>query len=225
MNQHVVKILKVDVLTSETKKFIVEKPSGYNFSAGQCASLAINWPGLENKKRAYSIASLPNELVLEFIIKSYPEHKEGLSKELHKLKPDDQLLLSDAFGSSLTYKGEGVFVAGGVGVVPFLSVLRQLRNEGKIGNNMLFMSFRYDNNFILENEFRDMFKGNPENLLISLTRESKPGFGEKRFDREFFEKSIKNGIKRAYICGPPSFVKDLNDIFSEMGFEVHVEKF
>jgi ferredoxin-NADP reductase len=45
------------------------------------------------------------------------------------------------FGA-IEYKGEGVFIAGGAGVTPFIAILRQLQAENKIANNKLILLIR-----------------------------------------------------------------------------------
>jgi ferredoxin-NADP reductase len=47
-----------------------------------------------------------------------------------KVKPGDQLIIRDVWGA-ITYKGKGVFIAGGAGITPFISIFRDLsaRNE------------------------------------------------------------------------------------------------
>ena len=45
---------------------------------------------------------------------------------ISKLKPGDDLIIRDVWGA-ISYKGEGVFIAGGAGVTPFISIFRDLK--------------------------------------------------------------------------------------------------
>jgi predicted ferric reductase len=45
-------------------------------------------------------------------------------QELGKLKHGDELIIR--VWGAIEYKGEGVFIAGGAGVTPFIAILRQL---------------------------------------------------------------------------------------------------
>jgi predicted ferric reductase len=45
-----------------------------------------------------------------------------------KLKHGDELIIRDVWGA-IEYKGEGVFIAGGAGVTPFIAILRQLQAD------------------------------------------------------------------------------------------------
>ena len=52
----------------------------------------------------------------------------------------DELILHKAFGA-IAYKGEGVFIAGGAGVTPFISILRFLQSANKVGASKLIFAF------------------------------------------------------------------------------------
>ena len=152
---------------------------------------------------------------MEFIIKIYLERK-GVTLELSKLKPGDELIITDPWGS-IEYKDEGVFIAGGAGVTPFISILRNLKKRGKLGDNALVFSNKTSKDVIMEKEFREMFKNKPKNLVLTLTRERETGYENKRIDKEFIERLIKFCPKNFYICGSPAFVEELRDIVEGLG--------
>jgi predicted ferric reductase len=99
--------------------------------------VSINTPNLKTK-RPFTFTSLNDNDYLEFIIKIY-DSNDGVT-ELGKLKQGDELLIHDVWGA-IEYK-EGVFIAGGAGVTPFIAILRQLQAENKIANNKLFLLIR-----------------------------------------------------------------------------------
>jgi predicted ferric reductase len=51
--------------------------------------------------------------------------------KIRKLKHGDELIIRDVWGA-IEYKGEGVFIAGGAGVTPFIAILRQLQADDKL---------------------------------------------------------------------------------------------
>ena len=55
-----------------------------------------------------------------------------------KLVVNDELILHEVFGE-IAYKGEGVFIAGGAGVTPFICIFKYLQSKNKIGNNKLIL--------------------------------------------------------------------------------------
>ena len=122
-----VKIISIAHLTHDVLKIVAERPASLNYIPGQAADVSINKPGWENELRPFTFTSLPEDEHIEFNIKTYPSH-HGVTNELLQLKPGDELLVGDVFGD-LAYKGEGVFIAGGAGVTPFIAILKQVEKK------------------------------------------------------------------------------------------------
>src|SRR5690606_18797953 len=134
--------------THDVLKITTEKPAAINHQAGQAVDVSINQKGWEQELRAFTFTSLPDDSNLEFTIKTYPEHN-GVTQQLRSLKTGDTLLIHDVFGD-ITYKGEGIFIAGGAGVTPFIAIFKQLEKEGKTGNNKLIFANKTKGDIILE---------------------------------------------------------------------------
>src|SRR4030095_11977266 len=135
MEHHIVKIQSIKNVTHDVLRIVVERPQGYKFTPGQATEVSINKDKWQEEKRPFTFTSLPDANFLEFTIKTYPLRK-GVTNELLKLKPGDELILHDVWGA-ISYKGEGVFIAGGAGITPFLSIFRYLHSINKVGNNKL----------------------------------------------------------------------------------------
>jgi hypothetical protein len=212
MEHNIVKIITVESITRDVKRFIVEKPTNYKFSAGQATDVSINTPAFKNEKRPFTFTGLNDNEHLEFTIKIYPSH-DGITKELEKLKQGDELIIRDAWGA-IEYKGEGVFIAGGAGVTPFIAILKQLYKDNKIANNKLIFTNKTENDIILKNEFNKMLG---ENFINTLTHEKKDGYDNRRIDNIFLEEKIADFSQHFYVCGPPSFVEAMSDTLSNLG--------
>lgn len=117
----VVKIISIEHLTHDVIKIVAEKPEHLLYQPGQAVDVSINKEGWEEKLRAFTFTSLPNEDHIEFTIKTYPSH-HGVTEQLLVLSVGDELLIHDPFGD-ISYKGEGIFIAGGAGVTPLLPFL------------------------------------------------------------------------------------------------------
>ena len=65
-----------------------------------------------------------------------------------KPKKDDELILHDVFGA-IAYKGEGIFIAGGAGVTPFICIFRYLQSKKKIGTK--YGNWRITESFLKAN--------------------------------------------------------------------------
>ena len=231
------KILMKEFVTHDVIRFIIEKPENYEFAPGQATLIAINKKQDDEKdwtkeSRPFTFTSLNSDLVLEFTIKIYntsenPNHK-AMTEKLSQLKPGDELLIEKPWGA-IQYKGEGIFIAGGAGITPFIAILRQLKKENKLQGNKLIFSNKTKKDIILEKEFKDMFSENPENIILTLTKQTqehsdnktynKNGYIYEKINKEFLKTHITQEElkKKFYICGPPQFVKDISDILKQLG--------
>lgn len=210
--EYIVKILTTEFLTHNVKIFVIEKPKNYKFIPGQANKISINNSKWKYEQRPFTFTNLNEDSVLEFTIKSYPQHK-GVTEQLHKLKPGDELIIREPFGT-INYKGIGVFIAGGAGITPFIAIFRQLQKNNKLTENKLIFSNKKAEDVILEKELREIFK---ENLILTLTEENKQGYENKKIDEEFLKEHINNFNQNFYICGTPEFVKDIRKILNRLG--------
>ncbi len=209
---HIVRILKTNFITHNVKSFIINKPEDYEFTEGQDTHLTINTPEWNTKPRPFTPTSTNEDLVLEFIIKTYPEHN-GVTKELHTLQPGDELILDKPFGS-IQYKGPGTFIAGGTGITPFISIFRKLKKENKINGNKLIFANKTHNDIILEKELINILE---ENATFILSEEAYNNYEKTIIDKEFLEKQNLDPSKYFYICGPPQFTNSVVGILLDLG--------
>jgi len=209
-----VKILKIKKLTPDVKMFVLERPERYKFSPGDAVMLAIDKPNWRDKKRPFSLASLPTESDLQLIIKIYAEHK-GVTNQLNTAKTNDILILSEPF-SSIKYKGPGTFFAGGVGIAPFISMLKLAKKDNTIKDCQLFFSNKTKKDIILESWLKKLFSGIKNGLILTLTREKDSKYLSGRFDEKTIKRYIKLPIKNSYVCGPPTFVSAMKEIILKL---------
>lgn len=214
MAEHKVKILAIENVTHDVKSLRLEKPKGYSFIPGQATDVAINKPGLTDQKRSFTFTSLNKWDYLEFTIKIYNDHN-GVTKEIGKLKPGEELIIDDPWGA-ISYKGEGIFIAGGAGVTPFIAILRELDTKNQIGNNKLIFANKTEADIIRKDEFEKMLNKNFINIL-SHQKSDKYHFG---FITEEFLKSVfKNLNQYFYLCGPDPMIESVEKILMDFNVD------
>jgi ferredoxin-NADP reductase len=202
MNQHIVRINSIRHITHDVLKIVTEKPRHYNFTPGQATEISINKEGWKNEKRPFTFICLPQHDYLEFSIKTYPSHK-GVTNELLQLKKKDELILHDVFGA-IAYKSEGVFIAGGAGVTPFICIFRDLKSKNLIGNNKLIFANKTKGDIILANEFKKLLG---RNFINILSDEKADGYAHGQITEGFLKDYVKDLEKNIYVCGPPPMMK------------------
>lgn len=216
---HKVQILLTEQVTHDTKRFIIEKPNNYKFTPGQATEVAINLPEWENQKRPFTFTSVNEDKVLELVIKGYdpkdnPDH-DGMTHKLHTLRPGNELLIDDPWGT-IEYKGTGVFVAAGAGITPFIAIFKNLASKGELSGNKLIYANKTLYDIILFNQLHTWFP-EEKDLLLTLSREERPGYKSGRVDKDLLKEYVADFNTNWYLCGPPPFVKGLREILEPEG--------
>jgi len=214
MENHIVKIISVEPVTHDVKRFTVKKPEHYNYTPGQATMVSINSQALKNEKRPFTFTGLNENQNLEFTIKIYDD-QDSVTKALGGLKHGDEIILHEIWGA-IHYKGNGVFIAGGAGVTPFIAILRQLEQDKHIDDNMLIFSNKTERDIILRKEFEKMM-GN--NFINILSKEKHSGYDSGQIDKNYLIDNITDFDQYFYVCGPPTFVKDISKSLIALGVD------
>ena len=211
MESHIVKILEVKKVTHDVIGIKTEKPTGYMFVPGQATEVTINDKDWIDERRPFTFTNLPGDDHLEFTIKTYPEHK-GVTNRLLQLKAGDELIIHDVWGA-INYKGKGLFIAGGAGITPFLSIFRYLRSINNTENNRLLFANKTRKDIILESELNDLLRGSIINIL---SEEDVKGY-KKGFITEQVLKELIQPNDALYLCGPPPMIDAVMKSLGNLG--------
>jgi len=209
--KHRVKIKSIEKVTHDVLRIVTEKPPHYNFKPGQATDVSINKTGWNDKKNPFTFTCLPENDFLEFTIKTYPGHK-SVTNELIHIKMNDELILHDVFGA-IAYKDEGVFIAGGAGVTPFISIFRYLQSKNEIGNNKLIFANKTKADIILEEEFNNLLG---KNFINILSDENIDGYANGYITVDFLKENTGDHNKNFYVCGPPPMMEAIEKMLTNL---------
>ncbi|MDV3309333.1 MAG: flavodoxin reductase [Cyclobacteriaceae bacterium] len=214
MSRFKVNVTSVGFVTHDVVQIRTEKPAGLTFTPGQATEIFLDKSGWEEEGRPFTFTSLPTDDYLEFTIKTYPSRK-GVTNELRTLSAGDALILNDIFGA-IEYRGEGVFIAGGAGVTPFISIFRSLEAEERIDNNKLIFANKTKDDIILKAEFERLLGKNFVNIL---SEENVPGQAHGLITEEFLKKHVPDFSKMFYLCGPPPMMEAVEAQLANLGVD------
>ncbi len=212
MSEHVVKVLESQFITPDVKRFVLHKPVGYSFVSGQATQVAINVPGWETQFRPFTFTGLNRWEHLELMVRIYKGHK-GVTELMGRTNVGSELIIQEPYGA-IQYKGPGIFIAGGTGVTPFISIFRELHKNKQMHGNRLIYSNYTSQDVICGAELHDMLQ---ENYINHYTREGVIGFKERRLNADLLVKYIADFSQRFYVCGSESFVADITGFLKELG--------
>ena len=206
-----VRVLEVQKITHDVLGIKIEKPAGYTFIPGQATEVTINDKDWIKEKRPFTFTNLPGDNHLEFTIKTYPAHN-GVTNRLLQLRKGDELIIHDVWGA-INYKGKGLFIAGGAGITPFISIFRYLKSINDTSSNRLLFANRTRKDIILEKELNDLLKGNVINIL---SEEETKGY-KYGFITEQILKELIHPNDTLYLCGPPPMTDAVTKYLSSLG--------
>ncbi|MBS1978042.1 MAG: flavodoxin reductase [Bacteroidetes bacterium] len=206
-----VKIISIEHLTHDVLRVVADRPAELTYQPGQAVDVAIDKPGWEQEFRAFTFTSLPGEELIEFTIKTYPSHN-GVTNKLLSLAAGDSLIIGGVFGD-IAYKGEGMFIAGGAGVTPFIAILKQLEKVNRIGDNKLLFANKTKADIILEREFRRLLG---TNFINVLSEENHEGYEVGFITAELIKKH-GNNAQYFYLCGPPQMMAAVQKHLAALG--------
>ncbi|MCK9481084.1 MAG: FAD-binding oxidoreductase [Bacteroidia bacterium] len=209
---HTVKIKSIEPLTHDVLKFVLEKLPGFTFVPGQAADFAINQPNWEKEWRTFTFTSLPEDNHLEFNIKTYTDHN-GVTNELRNLKVGDEVIIGDVYGD-IRYKGEGIFIAGGAGITPFIAILKDLEQKGQLRNNKLIFANKTQKDIIQKPLLNKMLG---DKFINILSDENVPGFEHGFVSAAIINKHRENNHQHFYLCGPPPMMKAVEQHLASLG--------
>lgn len=132
---------------------------------------------------------------------------------LGKTNAGAELIIHDVFGA-IQYKGRGVFIAGGSGITPFISIFRDLYKKKELYGNKLIYSNKTSEDVIMDKELKKMLKSDYVKLY---TRQNVIGFVGRRIDRNYLIENIIDFNQHFYVCGTSDFVKSITTYLLDLG--------
>ncbi|MDE1850563.1 MAG: FAD-dependent oxidoreductase [Candidatus Micrarchaeota archaeon] len=173
--------------------------------------------------RAFSLASKPDEDTLEFAISMI--HGRFTSK-LDTAKVGDVYYVSGPHGQFKYDPNQNkkvLFVAGGTGVAPFLSMLRLIAEKKLDTDIKLLYSMRFSTETIRKDELEGYKTSLKFEMTRSVTREQNvPGWdGEYgHIDAAMISRHVSDPKERTcYVCGPLKFTKAIEAALVELGVD------
>jgi propane monooxygenase reductase subunit len=210
-------------------------PGELKFFPGQYMDIAVPGTG---EVRSFSMANTSaREGFLEFIIKVYPD---GLFSRFldSELAVGDRLDLTGPFGVFTLREGEGevVFVGGGAGMAPILSLLRSMAERGIQRKATFFYGARSEGDLCFAEELRSIAEKLPGFTYIPALSDSAPAdwTGETGLVTDVVKRRVGDlGASRyngahAYICGPPPMVEAAVPLLQSLGVpdkRIYFDKF
>jgi ferredoxin-NADP reductase len=226
-----------ETVAEGTMAFHFAKPPGFAFKPGQSMNVSLIDPPETDAKgnnRTFSIVSAPheNELVIATRMRD-----TAFKRVLKAMPAGGRVSLRGPAGLFTLDPADAipaVFLAGGIGVTPFVSLLRDAAQTKLARDLWLFYSNRRPEDAAFFDELATLPKRHARvhfvGTMAEMDKSSKPWSGEKGFlDRAMLERHLKDlAAKVYYIAGPPGLVEAMQKMLTGAGVAeeaIHTDEF
>ncbi|MGC8676363.1 MAG: ferredoxin--NADP reductase [Candidatus Micrarchaeia archaeon] len=209
-----------------TLRFEPEDGKPLDFEPGMFIMISgIDAEGKQHVARAFSIASDPGSSTLELYAVKQPHPGTAMARTSHFAEAaiGSKFLVKGPYGQFKfdPYKDQKVlYIAGGTGIAPFMSMLRHIKALGANTDVKLIYSVKYPSEIIRKSELAELQKRIRLELFVTVTR---PQQGDGwtgltgHINSDMIKKIVPDfGERMCYICGPPKFVQAIKAALAEL---------
>ena len=211
MNAYEILLKGHEEVAAGTMAFRFTKPPGFVFKPGQAVTLFLADPPAEanSKQRIFSLVSAPFEA--ELAIATRMREGSAFKRALGSLPPGTKLELKGPRGVMTLHEDRrraAVFIAGGIGITPFMSMLRQAAHDRLEQRLFLICSNRRPEDTPFLVELRALVRENGQFRLLARMTEQE-GFVDGDTIRRFAGTATAPVY---YLAGPPAMVEAMKAV-------------
>lgn len=229
MSEYSVQLTAHNLVAEGTMAFHLEKPSGFEYKPGQAMDFIL--PGeyvnttSSDVRHTFSIVSAPDENELMVATRM---RDSVFKRTLGSLAVGETVKIEGPFGSLILHKNTaraGVLIAGGIGITPFMSILRHAARHQTPQDLILLYSNRRPEDAAFLTELQQLEKQNPRfRLLATMTDMGNSAEGWDGDTRQIDSTSIKQAVEGLtdpifYISGPPAMVQAMHLTLAAAGID------
>lgn len=171
-------------------------------------------PDIRGKQRFFTISSAPFEKHVMLTTRIFSENRSSFKQALEKLNPGDLVEVKGPDGDFVLTEPntQYVFIAGGIGITPFRSILKQLDHEDKDFTVELLYANKTDE-FVFKEELEELKTKHP-NFEIRYI------ISPQHIDEKYIEQNVNDyKNKMFYVSGPEPMVESLYEMLKGMGIK------
>lgn len=201
------------------------KPKGKKhistFRPGQFYHMRNPGYSMPNETRQFSIITTPKiKDYMDFSIKTYGPW----TKALFEKKPGDSVWLFGPMGEFTLKKtkSETVFIAGGVGITPILSIIQHLHEKKSKNNITLIYANKSSQNILKKAYIKNLFQTNQAWKLIFLISQLDQTFLSDERHGYITDELIRQEINLNekllfFVCGSNRFTQNITTLLQGLG--------
>lgn len=213
-------------LNSDTFDFVFPLDNKISFAPGQYMELTVAHPDSDSRgnRRYFTLASSPTEDNVRFGIKFY-QPSSSYKKALLNMNQNDPIVASQIAGSftlPTDKQKKLVFMAGGIGITPFRSMIKYLIDKNESRDIIILYSNKYQSEIVYREIFDEALTKLNIKTIYTLTDNNQIPIGwdgeSGRIDSQMIQKEIPDFMARTfYLSGPHAMVSGFEATLKAMG--------
>lgn len=243
------KIFKVYLLSDyafTVQKIIKESPNMWTiefaekngkkikYQPGQFGFFSFKSDAIVEEEHPFSISSGNTTEHMSITIKELGDY----TRQIRNLKVGDKVYVDAPYGKfsymNHQHEKELVFIAGGVGITPMISMLRHMQVFDKQRKVTLLWGMNLMSDYIIKDEMETILKDMPNLTVIPVVANDSSYTGERGYiDYEKLSRLLVEQLKSLssvgfYLCGPPILMDSTIANLRKLGVsdkQVHFERF
>lgn len=187
------------------------------YAPGQFAFVRFFSHMLSTEEHHFTLSSNPSSNELSFTVKELGDY----TAQLDLLQEGDKALIDGPYGvfSNQGTTGPFVFIAGGVGITPIMSMLRTMAEGGFTEKAMLIYGCRTKTEVVFYEELKELAdKFENFTLIMVYSAEEVTGAHHGFITQELLQKEITAPAEQSYfLCGPKPMTRGIMKQLKNLG--------
>ncbi len=208
------KLLTTKKEAGDATSFVFEPDTPIEWRAGEYLhyTLPHDAPDDRGTERWFTISSAPLERKIMLTTRFFGDEASSFKKRLFAMKPGDTIE-ADGLEGDFVIDASGrdyLFIAGGIGITPYRSMLLDLDGQGKEIKARLLYGNK-DENIVFKDELEEIAARHPDFRIEYF-------IGSQKIDGEAIQTAAEElSSPIYYVSGPESMVEAFEEIFKDLG--------
>ncbi|KKQ84353.1 MAG: Oxidoreductase NAD-binding domain protein [Candidatus Woesebacteria bacterium GW2011_GWA1_38_8] len=180
----------------------------FNYNPGQFAYIRF-FGQVSPEEHHFTISSSPGEKYLTFTVKNLGD----FTSTIPKIKNGDMAIIDGPYGvfTNINNPGPFLFIAGGIGITPVMSMLRFMAGKDIFGGSVLLYVLKNENDAVFKEEIIKISKKGWLKVVYKYTE--KEGY----VDAKLLKKIENISSRTVFLVGPEGMMTSVKKILLDIG--------
>lgn len=222
------KVLSKRDVARDTIEFTLLRPDNFEYQSGQTIDLTLIDPSEIDSRgniRTFSLVSAPHERDLKIAMRI---RSSAFKRVLKTMDDNLEICIEGPFGSFVLHKNierPAVFMAGGIGITPIFSIIKDATERKLEHKIILFYSNHGPEDSAFLSELQELKVKNPNFTLVATMTDAEKTDGSWNGERGYIDADMvkkylpKDTKPIYYLVGPQVMVEAMKDLLNKMSID------